>query len=320
VNARVAIVGTGSIGVRHLQGLARCERVTKLDIVDKSKLARERAADSLAEIAGRKWEEVTFHADISTLSAPNIAIVATNARERAGAVSALVDIGARLFVLEKVLFTKLSDYDVIGRLFAERRISAWVNCGRRAYPRAGVIKDALNGRPFQYQVAGQGWGLACNAIHHIDEVAMLSGQTDIKLTTDELAPGSIPAKREGYVEFIGKISGSLQGGSSFDAACTAGQASDRTVTITCDGMQLSVSQFRQTLTIENGSSVRTEPFPIPLQSEATTAHMNNLLDGGAPALPDYATSAKLHRTMLSAFLDHLRRSSGDPTINECPIT
>src|SRR5664280_943568 len=219
MSARIAIIGAGAIGARHLQGLARCERMIKVDVVDPSEPARARAANLLAETVGLKCGEVAYHADISTLIAPDIAIVATSSRDRAGAISDLIGKGVRQFVLEKVLFTKLSDYDLVDRLFAEHRVSAWVNCVRRAYPRASTIMQAINGRPFNYQVVGQGWGLGCNLIHHIDEIAMLSGQSDIELRSDGLAPGSISAKRDGYIEFIGTISGLLRDGSVMTATC-----------------------------------------------------------------------------------------------------
>ena len=81
-----------------------------------------------------------------------------------------------------------------------------------------------------------------------------------------------------------------------------------------------IRQSEQVVTIDQDGHSRTESYPIPLQSEATAAHINSILDGGAPELPDYATAAKLHRAMLTAFIGHLRRSGGDPALEECAIT
>jgi hypothetical protein len=92
------------------------------------------------------------------------------------------------------------------------------------------------------------------------------------------------------------------------------------VTIETEDLALSVSLDRQTVTITNGSGRREEAYPVPLQSEVTAAHVAAILSGAEPELPDYATAAKLHRVMLAAFLDHLRRSTGDASIDECPIT
>jgi predicted dehydrogenase len=318
--ARIAIVGAGAIGARHLQGLARLDRPLEVDIVDPSEVVRTRALDLLAKAGGLKAGNVRCHARVATLPSPDVAVVATNARERSGVIAELLEIGTRRFVLEKVLFTRLSDYDWVERLLIESRAIAYVNCPRRAYPGAKLLMQMINGRPFSYHVEGQGWGLACNVIHHLDELAMLSGSADIQLAGDALLPGTVPAKREGYIEFVGTLTGSIGEQCTLSATCKMGAPTDRIVTIACDGVELCISQLEQTLSISDGVSRQREPYPIPLQSELTALHVEAILDGREPTLPDYATAARLHRSMLRTFLDHLRRTSGDASINECPIT
>jgi hypothetical protein len=317
---RIAIVGAGAIGVRHLQGLAALSRPLDVHVVDPSEKSWARAAALLLEAGGLKVGKVRYHADPSDIPIVDLAIVATNARERAGIVSDLVQRGVRCFILEKVLFPRLAEYDHIESLFAQNKVSAWVNCVRRAYPRANLLLDLIGGRPFTYSVDGQGWGLACNVIHHLDEVAMLSGASDIHLENEGLAPQTISAKRPGYIEFLGNLGGTVGKNSRFSATCLSGAPADRIVTIACNALQLRISQTGQTLSIKNDMGERIESFPIPLQSEATADHVTHILDGRAPALPNYSTAAKLHRVMIGTFLDHLRQTTGNPDLDECPIT
>ncbi len=319
MTARILIVGAGAIGARHLQGLARLTQPLQVDVVDPSEAARQRAATLLAEAGGLHDGEARYHADLSLVSAPNIAIVATNARERARIVVDLIRLGTRCLLLEKVLFTRLADYAAVGDVLTQHGASAWVNCVRRAYPRAADLVEMIGGRPFTYSVKGDGWGLGCNLIHHLDDFAMLAGRADVLLRHDTLASEIASAKRAGYVEFFGTITGAV-GDAEFLATCGAGVPGDRIVTITCEGLELRVSQLAQTLSIVNGKGSRTEPFLIPLQSEATAHHVKKVLAGHAPALVDYATAATLHCAMLKTFLGHMRDITNDPSIEECPIT
>jgi len=249
-----------------------------------------------------------------------LAIVATNSAERLPIVTSLVKAGTRRLILEKVLFTRLEDYEVAEDMFIRTGASVWVNCGRRFSPRARYVAQMLDGKTFDYSVQGAGWGLGCNVVHHLDEFAMLAGCDDIVLSGEALDRETIPSKRAGYIEFTGTLSGASANGCSFSAYCAPGQFSGRDVTIATEGLSLRISQVDQTLAIANGKDVRTEPFPIPLQSDATARHVMDIMEGRQPALPDYARAARLHRSMLGAFLSHLRAIAGNPEIDECPIT
>src|SRR5262249_20161570 len=101
MTAHILIVGAGAIGARHLQGLARIPRPLRVDVVGPSAGARERAAVLLAEVGGLRGGGAHYHADLSAVAAPDLAIVATNARERAGVVAELTRLGVRRFLLEK---------------------------------------------------------------------------------------------------------------------------------------------------------------------------------------------------------------------------
>ncbi|TVR09149.1 MAG: hypothetical protein EA385_07995 [Salinarimonadaceae bacterium] len=167
---------------------------------------------------------------------------------------------------------------------------------------------------------GQGWGLACNVIHHLDEFAALAGTTDISIDVSGLEPSYVPSKRAGYVELIGLIRARAADGSIFEAICRDGPPGDRTVTVETPDASAVVAQQAATLTVSSGGRSRTMPIEIPLQSRITAEHVRALLSGRAPALPDYENAAAVHRPMIAAFLDHLRRTRPDETFDECPIT
>jgi predicted dehydrogenase len=319
--ARVAVVGAGALGSRHLQALARVDHPMAVDVVDPLPAALEIAAARLREAGGLRSGTLRWLREMDSREpAIDIAIVATNSQERLTAVRSLAAGGCRAMILEKVLFPRLSDYDEAERLLRDASIAAWVNVPRRSYPRAAALKAQLAEASLNYCVEGIGWGLACNVIHHLDELEYLTGSPLASLDTSGLRPGSVASKRAGYIEFLGTLRGRTDRGDTFEATCTAGDPGERLVRIASASRTFAISQVRQELSVRNGSIVRSEPYPIPLQSVATAEHVTALLAGRSPGLPSFSAAAAAHRTMISAFLDHLRRTGPLADPDECPIT
>lgn len=317
---RIVVVGTGAMGTRHIESLARLDLPFTLDVVDPDRAARGRAIEALRRAGAGPGVRINEFDDPAALEAdPAVGIIATASRGRRAVVEQLLDRGARRLILEKVLFTRLDDYEAVGERLAATGAAAWVNCPRRGYPGMHRLAELVRGRAFEYVVEGSGWGLACNLVHYLDEFAALAGRTDVALSADGLAPGTVPSKRPGYIELLGTVTGST-GEYRFAAHCTAGGVKQHGVSIRTDGLKLHLSHREQTLTIENGTGTHVQPYPKTLQSETTHLQVRALLEGADPGLPDYATSARLHCAMLDAFLTHLRRSAGDDSIDECPIT
>ena len=317
---RVAVVGVGVIGARHVQAMAGVTVPIDLDIVDPVPEARVRANTFLDAMGGLVDGQVREFSRIEDLAAaPDLAIVATASRERASAVTALVAAGAQKLILEKVLFTRLSDYDSIDALLATTDVRAWVNCPRRSYPRARRLLDLIDGARFDYRVEGRGWGLACNLVHHLDEFANLCGQAEVTLDTSALDESVVSAKRVGYIEFFGKISGETAMLNRFDAICSEGPASGRTVSIQTEDVCLTISPEQKLMILRDGRT-SIEPYPMPPQSQMTANHVLAILTGQKLGLPPYAAASRLHRKMIGAFIEHLRRVGQNDSIDECPVT
>jgi Oxidoreductase family, NAD-binding Rossmann fold len=209
----IAIIGAGQLGSRHLQGLSRLGIKASLYIVDTQ-------ADSLA-IANARFDEMPFNKNISSIryldlisdlpKKIDLAIIATNSNVRANVIKSLLEyceIGN--MILEKVLFQKISDYEEIGKLLIAKKINCWVNHPRRMFPYYAKLANALIGsKKVSYKVQGGCWGLACNALHFIDHLAFLTGDSNLTVNASGLNPWVTEGRRRGYLEVDGVLSGKI---------------------------------------------------------------------------------------------------------------
>jgi predicted dehydrogenase len=313
----VAIVGAGSIGFRHFQSLLSMRERLQIDLVDPSLEARARCETEFGSFA-RNSRLSTF-AKVDDVEHPaDAVIVATDSRSRRAVVERFLDKGSRAFLLEKVLFTRLEDYDAVGAALHRVKARAWVNCPRRSYPGAPKVRDAVRGKTIHYSVIGSGWGMGCNLVHYLDEFSWLTGVHDVALSIGGLEAGTVQAKRPGYIEFLGTITGTA-GPHRFEAACGRDGSGKASVSIRAADLKMTICGH-QIVTTVDGNVAGAEPYPIPHQSESTAVHLKAIMDGLSPDLPGYDESADLHRLVIAALLRHMQLSANDPTIQECLVT
>src|SRR5262245_42311402 len=214
---RLAIVGAGNLGSRHLQAIAKLTRPAEVTVIDPDQATLDLAAKRFDEVRSSKVS-ANYSRSLDALEHDiDVAIIATNADVRAQIVRELISLkhlGALL--LEKVLFTKPGDYRDVAFLVRERSIKAWVNCARRAWPFYRRLHERLASSVVrEVNVSGVDWGLGCNAIHMLDLAAWLSRSSSYTVDSVTLDNEIRPAKRRGFVEFTGALSGSFENGPVF---------------------------------------------------------------------------------------------------------
>ena len=187
------ITGCGRLGRRHLEALAALPKPFQIWAVDPFNEALSLAADSFLDV--NEHGHHTLHLSTRFDDLPNkadIVISATNSDSRLGALRALLErVKVDNLILEKVLFSRLSDFDVAEQLFKGNCENIWVNCPRRANTTYAEIKKHIcNAKTINMVVSGGSWGLASNAIHFIDLYAFLSGRLLEHVDTSKLDPFS----------------------------------------------------------------------------------------------------------------------------------
>ena len=320
--ARILLVGAGQLGSRHLQGLCKIEYPSEITVVDPSAASLALARARAEEVKEHQAEQSINYMDALPMSGSfNVAIVATSATGRRRLVTDLVSgLEIENLILEKVVFQHPDDFDPVGRLLTERSARTFVNCPRRLNVFYKKLRgDLLKNRPITMHVVGQGWGLACNAVHFLDLFAYLSGSPASHVDNRGLLGGSRPAKRRGYRELYGTIGAHNEIGSTLTMTCLGDAYQGVTVCVADGVSETLIHETRGRIESRDGNGDRGEDFRLEFQSELTGSLVSELLSSGNCSLTPYAESAEIHKPFLSAVLKHLNANQ-ESEVNCCPIT
>ncbi len=306
---KIAIIGAGNLGSRHLQGLAEIRSECEIHIVDPNQDSLESARARFAQIPANPGIRGLYdHRDISLLPKfLDLAIVATTSAIRLSVIRKLLEHGeARYLLLEKVLFPRVAEYTEAAELFHGKSVRAWVNCSRRLFDLyIGAREEFQADRLLHIDVTGGNWGLGCNGIHFLDLMAFLTGEIPGRFDTSGLAPGAVPSKRPGFLEFSGTVMASTSGCS---LSMTARPTSSARHLVTLRGEHISYvidETAGKYWKLEIGGEWNTGEFHVPFQSRMTGGVADGILSKGACGLPEYEESSRVHRPFLEALIKHV---------------
>ncbi len=305
---RIAIVGAGQLGTRHLQGLIRLSLPCEIHIVDPSEKSLALARQRVNEVAAAAPHSLIYHNQIESLPQfLDYVVVATTADIRLKVMHALFHgRTVRNILLEKVLFQRISDYAIADKLLNQANTRAWVSCLRRAAPIYHKLRTFFVEDPLQYvDVRGGNWGLGCNGIHFLDIIAYITDAKPHSLSTEMLDESIIDSKRPGFIEFTGTLLGYC-GDTSF--SFTAQRSSQAPLLITLRGANRSCiideSAGSAFLCDPHAGGWRIENFKTPVLSELMTDVTQRILERGISELTPYNHSMAYHLPFLQALSGH----------------
>lgn len=323
----ILLAGAGQLGSRHAQALARSTAPLRLTVMDPSPRSLETTRQRLGEIPSPPGGGVVEAAFVTAIPAGgrfDLAILACLADVRAAVTRELfAKAFAPFVVFEKVLFTRLSDYDDIGELLARHDARAWVNCPRRMYPVTDALRELARG-PVSLAATGGSWGIGCNSIHFADLLALLTGETDIRWDVSGLDPEPRAASRPGFLECTGTLRGETPGGSRLTLTARHGEPPAYVMTMETDAarVELDEAQGRGSVTTLADGVIQDLPCRAPYQSELTHLVAAALREHGDCPLTPYAESATLHLALLRALLGALggHLAQAGRAADEIPVT
>lgn len=306
----VAILGVGGLGSRHLQGVAKATTDIRVDVVDPSQSALRIAKQRYEEVENNKHvKEINFFSSLDDASLEiDLAIVATNADIRFNVVKELFSVRkVKAVVLEKVLFQKLAYYEEFHEILEKKNVSCWVNHPRRMYPFYKKLKDKLlNADRLSFSYQGGSWGLGCNALHFIDSWSFLTDSTELVLNSELLEKQVYPAKRQGFVEFHGMLTGRL-GEHAFSIYSGAYEAASALL-ITSDSLSVYIDEANGVYKLaDKENSWSWNDFSekiIYFQSELSGKLVDDVLRDGSCELPSYREAMALHVPFVASLLEH----------------
>jgi len=320
---KIALIGAGQLGSRHLQGLAKAETKLAIEVVEPSSTARTAASERFSEIPCH--HDIELYKNIGQLSDElDLVIIATNSDVRARVVRELLSKKkVNNLVLEKVLFQKVEDYLDISERLIQNNVNAWVNHARRSLPFYHKIKCMFKkGDTINLSVTGGGWGLACNGLHFIDLISFLVENEELSVFGDLLDPEIIEAKRTGFKEVTGVLTGNL-GPHKFSIHCQEA-LSPVIITLFSSEVHFKINESMgvyEIATRKGGWKWETHQEKIVVfQSDLTTAVARELLNNGSCELPSYQSAQNLHIPFIKMIQHHINTSGSALLLDHCPIT
>lgn len=323
---KIAIIGAGQLGSRHLQALARLDRPAAIQVVDPSAASLATAKERFGQVYSQAGNitRVEYLSNIHELNDTlDFVVIATNANVRRAIIEQLVNTKTvRYLILEKVVFQCVDDFSAVDSLLAGKKISAWVNCARRMWPFYQELRNKLAAAEFvDYRASGSQWGLGCNSIHLLDIFAFISGRSQFVLSGD-FDEAIIPSKRPGFVEFTGTIRGSA--GSRGTISLTSYDSGNvpMLIDITADSFRCLIreSEGKAWISDQNTNWHWQEAgFQVLYQSQLTSLAVQQILDTEQCHLPTYRESWKLHIPLLNLFNEQIKNSTMEDS-KICPIT
>ena len=321
---KIAIVGSGELGSRHLQGLKMSNAMFDVFVVDPLDNALQLSKNRLEEVSSKININKIFYFNSLALLPKKIdlVIIATTSSVRKKIISDLLqNIEVKYLILEKIVFQKPSDFYEIKEIFDRKNIRDWVNLPRRYYNVYRSLKLKINGN-INLFVKGNNWGLGCNSIHFIDLFIFLNNQFEINFNTEFLYNKIYESKRKGYKEFFGElIIKNIKGNQAILSDIKDYDSNENCplIIIKDNDYEYIIDEQKNTLIQKNKNNVFTEDIKIPYQSDLTGIIVDDILKSSKSKLPTFDECLKYHVPLIDSFIKHMSLIE-NKEITSCPIT
>lgn len=325
---KIAIIGVGQLGSRHLQALTTITQPIDIELVEPYKPMQKIAMERYEQMPeNKRINSITFFDEISGLSdVLDLVIVATTANVRRLVIDNLLDSKkVKNMILEKVLFQNYDDYDHFSKRFNELNINVWVNHPRRLFSFYDQFMPELkDSSQISYHVQGGEWGMACNALHFLDHLQMIqqSEKPSIQIDTTMLTPEVIESKRKGCYEVYGTLNGTV-GNGSYSLSCTKGEVIPTVISIMSDNVRIIVDEYKGiSMFSRKENDWKWENYKdkiVSFQSELSGIVADGILTHETCKLPTYSDAALLHKPFIKKIQEKIETTL-DQSFGLCPIS
>lgn len=283
---KIAVIGAGQLGSRHLQGLKLSKLKSDIWVVDNNSNSLQIAQQRYEEGEVNSNQTIYYLQLIEQLPTElDLVVIATSSKPRLTILkSLLAKVKVTNIILEKFLFTGLTDYDEAEQLLQINHVNVWVNCPRRLFDFYVEIDSMIDKqKPLVMEYTDSNWGLCCNSIHMIDIFMMLSGEKTYTACFDGIIPQVKDSKRNGYIEFNGTVNVLTPNGSTLRLACVDDDTVQHQMTIINGSHHIIINEPEGFMSVDGNK----QPVHIKYQSQLTGAVADEILLNGNCKLTTY---------------------------------
>lgn len=267
ISHSACVVGAGMIGRHHASSLlASGFSVTVVDPIN----------PNMADI---KWFDGL---DKEIISQNEVFIISTTAEFHFDIVRSISRSQiAKIIVIEKPLFCNRSEYLEFDSEVATSKHKILCNVPYFYHDKLQKLNISPNlGLVKNYSVYGSNWGMACNILHDITIIDVLSHTDGIHISNLSSDISSVKeSKRVGYLEVFGSVQ-FLLNNISVNLVCDADGPVQKVIEIEFERGLVKIDLFTETITTSlNNSEPTTDPFITARASETTGVVVEQLING-----------------------------------------
>ena len=339
MTVNIAVIGSGNVGSRHVQGLASSVAKMNVFVTDLKKNNLEKTKKLILEnnLDNNKNINISFNQTISKINnSIDLAIISTNSDVRRQVIEKLVSLNdVKNIILEKIAFQNIDDFDFIIKLLDRKKIKSYINFQRRFCKSYHNLKKEISKEKKIYiSVVGRDWGLVSNTLHMLDLFAYLTNTKKISIKEVSLNNKIYDSHRKGFVELKGTLIFSSDRGDIL-RLCDFDQYKKNISFlgvkyrgIIFGGIRIENKNFSYSI-YENYQKivkivynknllVDVDNFEVPLQSVLTKYVADDFFKKNKIYLPRLKDSYHHHKIIFDIFTNHINKC--DINLSGCPIT
>ena len=177
----------------------------------------------------------------------------------------------------------------------------------------------------EIHVEGKNWGLACNSVHFVEYLDVITGGRKLTVKEINLDNKVIESKRLGYFELTGSVVIESESGVLLHLTCVhekaLGDNKQINIKMIGKGRCLEASLLDEVLKCDYHDSLSGSNFQeyvIPMQSIMTGSIVESIHHNNSCTLPTYEQSIKQHLVLFDCFQGIFKKQL---KLNKsCPIT
>ena len=321
---KIALIGCGEVGSRHLQALVKMSQNITIYVVEPNRNSQNLGKKRLDEISyNKRNHNVSWFNSISELDKKSdVAIIATHARGRVDLIEKLLEGGHKRFLIEKFVCQSTTEYKNLLSSMKKFKAKGWVNTNLQCFKGYQKIKKCF--KPTETLslsvLTNSKYGLSTQSIHYLALFSWLTNNNQIKLDGKYLKKELIPNKRsKSFKEFQGTLIGINDDNSFLKLTFLPSFDDSLIVKISGKNIHFILDEIHNKISVFNEKKPKKWNFKFEHVSSLTTKIIQDILKKDDCLLPLVQDSYHSHSELFRIFNAHLKKIF-NKDFKSCPIT